>query len=111
MTDKKMPAFRIIFRTRDKQKFDCATVWPGKFPDSYDISPVLEWSGGQYPKMALAEALQRVANKDGWLSLVTIGQKRDAAAAAGLRRRGRFQRRFDSFLGPGTLGRASPARG
>ena len=29
MTDKKMPAFRIIFRTRDKQKFDCATVWPG----------------------------------------------------------------------------------
>ena len=45
MTDKKMPAFRIIFRTRDKQKFDCATVWPGKFPDSYDISPVLEWSG------------------------------------------------------------------
>ena len=78
MTDKKMPAFRIIFRTRDKQKFDCATVWPGKFPDSYDISPVLEWSGGQYPKMALAEALQRVANKDGWLSLVTIGQKRDA---------------------------------
>ena len=43
MTDKKMPAFRIIFRTRDKQKFDCATVWP-KFPDSYDISPVLEWS-------------------------------------------------------------------
>ena len=78
MTDKKMPAFRIIFRTRDKQKFDCATVWPGKFPDSYDISPVLEWSGGQYPKMALAEALQRVANKDGWLSLVAIGPKRDA---------------------------------
>ena len=81
MTDKKMPAFRIIFRTRDKQRFDCATVWPGRFPESFDVSPVLESSGGQYPKMSLAEALQRVANKDGWLSLVTIGQKRDAKPA------------------------------
>jgi hypothetical protein len=78
MSDKKMPAFRIIYRTRDKQKYDCATVWPGKFQDSFDVSPVLESSGGQYPKLALAEALQRVAAKDGWLSLVQIGPKRDA---------------------------------
>ena len=78
MTEKRMPAFRIVFRDKNKQKYDCATVWPGRFPESFDVSPVLESSGGQYPKLALAEALQRVAAKDGWLSLVAIGQKRDA---------------------------------
>ena len=78
MTEKRMPAFRIVFRDKNKQKYDCATIWPGRFPESFDVSPVLESSGGQYPKLALAEALQRVANKDGWLSLVAIGPKRDA---------------------------------
>lgn len=78
MTEKRMPAFRIVFRDKNKQKYDCATVWPGRFPESFDVSPVLESSGGQYPKLALAEALQRVAAKDGWLSLVAIGPKRDA---------------------------------
>ena len=78
MTEKRMPAFRIVFRDKNKQKYDCATVWPGRFPESFDVSPVHESSGGQYPKLALAEALQRVAAKDGWLSLVAIGPKRDA---------------------------------
>ena len=78
MTEKRMPAFRIVFRDKNKQKYDCATVWPGRFPESFDVSPVLESSVGQYPKLALAEALQRVAAKDGWLSLVAIGPKRDA---------------------------------
>ena len=78
MTEKRMPAFRIVFRDKNKQKYDCATIWPGRFPESFDVSPVLESSGGQYPKLALAEALQRVAAKDGWLSLVAIGPKRDA---------------------------------
>ena len=58
MTDKKMPAFRNHLPNARQAEVRLRYGLARKFPDSYDISPVLEWSGGQYPKMALAEAPQ-----------------------------------------------------
>ena len=81
MSEKRMPAFRLKYRSADKQNYDVGVCWPGKFDGSWDVKPETQTVGGQYPKMALSEALQRVANRDGWLSLVAVGPKRDAKAA------------------------------
>lgn len=76
MNDKKRPAFRLKFRDKNKQTFDVGVCWPGRFPDSFDVSPQLVDENGRYPKMSLENALRRVANKDGWLSLVSAEAKK-----------------------------------
>ena len=78
MSEKRMPAFRLKYRSADKQNFVVGVCWPGKFDGSWDVKPETQTVGGQYPKMPLEEAIRRVANRDGWLTLQAVGPKRDA---------------------------------
>ena len=97
MTDKEDARVPNHLRTRDKKKFDLALRFGQEAPDSYDISPVLEGGAEASIEDGASRSAKRVANKDGWLSpRHDRTEARRQAAAAGLRRRGRFQRRFDS---------------
>jgi hypothetical protein len=72
---KRMPSFRLKYRDQSKRTFDVGTVWSGRFPDSYDVKPETKSADGQYPRMALSEAIRRVEAKDGWLSLTVVRSK------------------------------------
>jgi len=83
MTEKRMPAFRLKYRSADKQNFDVGVCWPGKFDGSWDVKPETQTVGGTYPKMPLAEAVQRVANRDGWLTLQAVRPGKGAQKSSG----------------------------
>tara|TARA_R110002020_G_scaffold61009_1_gene164603 strand:+ start:1353 stop:1598 length:246 start_codon:yes stop_codon:yes gene_type:complete len=56
------PAYRIVAVLKDPERrggkgVECATIWPGKFEGSLNLSPVTETVEGPYPKMTLADAL------------------------------------------------------
>ena len=69
---KRMPAFRLKYRSADKQNYDCGVCWPGKFDGSFDVKPETQRTDGQYPKMPLSEAIRRVEARDGWLTLQAV---------------------------------------
>lgn len=74
MSDKRLPAFRLKYRSADKQTFDVGVCWPGKFDDSWDVKLETQATQGQYPKMPLEETVRRVASRDGWLTLQAVRQ-------------------------------------
>jgi hypothetical protein len=66
------PSHRIVFKTKDGQRFDVAVIWPPrKQIDGLlgSLSPQKTNEDGQYKKMAMSEALERVANGDGFLDV------------------------------------------
>lgn len=80
MSDSRRPLFRLKFRTKDGQKYDIGTVWPGRFQDSHDVKFETETTDGQYPKMNAEEAIRRAGVlRDGFISLVSTEprQQRD----------------------------------
>lgn len=67
--EKKYPV-RITYKGKDGVRYDCGVAWESdRFPGLYDLKPQTTHEQGQYPKMPLAEACQRVAQKDGFLSI------------------------------------------
>lgn len=77
MSNGRRPLFRLKFRTKDGQKYDIGTVWPGRFPDSHDVKFETQTTQGQYPKLNAEEALRRAANRDGFISLVDASPRQN----------------------------------
>lgn len=66
------PSHRIVFKTKDGQRFDVAVIWPPK--KAMDgllgsLSPQKTNEDGKFKKMAMDEALRRVANGEGYLDV------------------------------------------
>ena len=69
------PVMKVVFKDKDGQFADAAVVWPATMKDGtvlegrYNFSPSLETTDGKYPTISLADALERVANKEGYLNV------------------------------------------
>jgi hypothetical protein len=68
------PIARLVYKSKDGQRWECGVVWAPKSdraPESLvgSLQAVTESTSGDRPKMALAEALQRVANRDGFIDI------------------------------------------
>jgi hypothetical protein len=61
---------RLVYKASDGTKYDVGCLWPARkhMPGHIgSLSPQTKAEGGNYPKMPLAEALERVANRDGFI--------------------------------------------
>jgi hypothetical protein len=78
------PSHRIVFKTKDGQRFDVAVIWPPKkdIPGLLgSLAPQKTNEDGQYKKMKLSEALDRVAMGDGFLDVWST-ERSDSKPAA-----------------------------
>jgi hypothetical protein len=66
------PAYRITYKAKDGVKYDVGVIWNPKKPiDGLigSLSPQKTNEDGQYKKMRLAEALERVERGEGYLDV------------------------------------------
>ena len=71
MTDRK-PIARLSMR-RDKQTYGILTIWPGKFPGTYDISR--DKGSERYPAIGFLEAVKAWTAGDAYLSISVESQR------------------------------------
>ena len=79
MSNDRKPLARLSIRI-DKQTHAIATIWPGKFPGTYDISR--DKSTEKFPAMGLFDALKAWGGGTGYLgfSVESERERRDGGA-------------------------------
>lgn len=79
MTEKRMPAFRLVYKSKDGTRYDVGVCWESdRFPGLYSVKPQRENADGTYPKMRLSEAAARCEAGDGFLDLSSPKKRTDA---------------------------------
>jgi hypothetical protein len=68
------PIARLVFKSKEGEKWECGVVWGPKSdraPEALvgSLQAVAETTNGERPKMALAEAIQRAANREGFIDI------------------------------------------
>lgn len=74
MNTQRKPIARLTFR-RDKITYSILTVWPGKFPGTYDIARDKTDESRKRIAIGLFDALKAWGNGDGYLSFSIESQR------------------------------------
>jgi hypothetical protein len=72
MTENRKPVARLSIR-RDGTTFNILSIWPGKFPGTYDISR--EKPSDRRQVMSFGDALRAWSSGDGYLSISVEAQR------------------------------------
>lgn len=82
MRNDRKPIAKLTFR-KDNETYSILTIWPGKFPGTYDVSRDKERTSGQgklFPAMGLFDALKSWGMGVGFLS-ISVESEREPRSA------------------------------